>query len=309
MLIGILFTGALRTIVKTIKFMKQNLVLDDNYHIYACVQNDTNKPNQYWSEFLHSTFGNNIKSIDWYNSNNSEKGEILKYVNISDNWKNYLKTSGSMVEHHQIQIAYKKLCYIEGTINIKYDYIVRYRTDTVFGKKIDFHWINWTRKEIDDRLDMIRCKLVDKSNENIIKHFMGTLLDDCILDNDISLFQTNNDDDKYQDIINNLENYLKYGKYILTFRKNLLYIVKRNYFYLIPCIYNLYGTIRYKYNDDYWFNSEGQFQGACYNCGLSLYNYDSKFDEMSLYAYDHSRYFDSDNNIINPNMIYCLVRN
>lgn len=301
MLIGILFTGSLRTIVKTIKLMKENLLLDNNRHVFACIQNDTNQTNEHWNEWLVSHLGKHLKTIDWYVQNNTEKEEILRYVNISNNWKDYLKSSGSIIEHHQVQISYKKLCYVESLSNIKYNYIIRYRTDTVFGKKIDFHWLNWTQEEINQRLNKIKDKV---SENDINKYFMATLLDDSIINNDnlkLSLIGNESIDD--------MKDYLKNGKYILTFRKNLLYIVNREYFYLIPCIYNLYGTIRFKYNDDYWFNSEGQFQGACYNSGLTIYDYNSEFDDMSLYNYNESRYFDKDYNVINPYMIYCLVRN
>jgi hypothetical protein len=298
MLIGILYTGALRTIIKTIKYMKDNLLLDDNRHVFACLQNDTSKKNIVWEQWLRNKLGNNLKSIEWYTPNTFEKQEIIKTTVVPENWKNYLVSSGSMIEYHQLQLSYKKLCMMEHT---KYDYIIRYRTDTVFAKKIDFHWLNWTGEDVQQRLNNIKNKV---SDDKVTEYFMGTLLDDCIIDNkDISIMSISNDIDN----CSITSDYIKNGRYILTYRKNLLYIVKRSYFYLIPSIYNLYGTIRYKHNDDYWFNSEGQFQGACYNSGLTIYDYESPFENMSLYDYNENNYVDN-GNIINKNIIYFVMR-
>lgn len=94
-----------------------------------------------------------------------------------------------------------------------------------------------------------------------------------------------------------LNDYIKNGAYILTIRVNNLYIVRRDNFYLIPSISAIYGLLKFPYNDNYWFNS-----------GLSIFNYNTLFEDKALYQYDKSRYFDSEFNIINSEMLYCMIR-
>lgn len=103
-------------------------------------------------------------------------------------------------------------------------------------------------------------------------------------------------------------NYLKNGSYILTIRANNLYIVKRNLFYLIPSLGTMYGLFRSPNEDAYWFNSKNQFRSVCYYSNLDIFDYSTTFEEQSLYEYKEENYFDKDFNLINPIMLYCVVR-
>jgi hypothetical protein len=106
-----------------------------------------------------------------------------------------------------------------------------------------------------------------------------------------------------------INNYIKNGLYVLTIRANNLYIARRDLFNFIPSLPYMYGFLRSPYNDNYWFNSENQFQAACYFSNLAVFDYNTIFEDKSLYEYDENRYFDLDYNIINPYMLYCVVRN
>ena len=60
---------------------------------------------------------------------------------------------------------------------------------------------------------------------------------------------------------------------------------------------------------NYWWNAENQFDAICYHANITLYQSSTLLDANSICDYDEKRYFDSDYNIINPYITYCLVRN
>ena len=52
MKIAIILTGALRTIKKTMRYFKQNLLLNSDIDVFACIQNDKDNNNCIWEEWL-----------------------------------------------------------------------------------------------------------------------------------------------------------------------------------------------------------------------------------------------------------------
>jgi len=325
MKVAILYTGALRTIKKTIRYFKSNLlnqvpVPDYEISIFACIQNDTVINNDNLQTWLVSELGERLKSIEWFN----QKSEIftmltndylLRDLRIPEHFNNYLKNSGSIIEHFQMQKAYMKLVTHERAHGLKYDYIVRLRTDTIFGKPIDFHWLHWTKEQVSLRVERIRHVLndlkIESSSENILKYFMQTILCDDLIENIKNLNGKfiQHKEVKIPTVDEEIYDYLKNGRFILTFRKNLLYIVRRELFYLIPTLGTFYGYQDCHFLEPDWFwNSESQFQATCYNSFLNIHDYTTEFDEKSLYEFDESRYFDEHYNLINKYMVYCLVR-
>ena len=72
----------------------------------------------------------------------------------------------------------------------------------------------------------------------------------------------------------------------------------------------MYGTLKSPHLENNWsWNAESQFQAACYNSGLTTFDYNTLYEDKSLYEYDEKRYFDSDYNPNNNAMLYCVVRN
>ena len=49
---AVFYTGALRTIEKTIRFFQRNVLLGPDVHVFACVQNDSALSNQEWDEWF-----------------------------------------------------------------------------------------------------------------------------------------------------------------------------------------------------------------------------------------------------------------
>lgn len=319
---AVLFTGALRTVKKTIRYLKENVLIHTDVHVFACLQNDSHESEVEWNEWFRMELGAHIKSITWfsdiyYPSWVLEREIMLRHMPLEDGWKNYLRHSGSMVEYKQLQLAYLAMSNHEQVQSFSYEYIIRARTDTIFAKKIDFHWLSFSEEQITERLQLIEKKLLhenmDSSYPSIFSYFMSTLLSDDLIPNLNKLLIKYLPSEAGKSLPNaaELSDYLRNGRYLLTIRKNLLYIVRRSFFHTIPSLASLYGTFRSPYSDHHWFNAECQFQGACYHAGLSSHEYSSAFEELPIAEREHwkeSDYFDNNFNCIHPHMLYCLVR-
>lgn len=316
-MIAVLLTGSLRTIKITIKYFKENIILNSDVHVFACIQNDTLNEINELNNWFNEQLGDNLKYIHWFNLNSQfieQRELLLSIMNIDNDWKNYLRNSGSMIEYSQLQIAYYNLCYLEQKEKFNYNYIIKCRTDSIYTKPIDFHWLNWSNNEVKNRIEKINEILelsnIEVNKINTLKYFMNTIISEDLITN---ISNINAEYLKYNDIENieldKLNEYIKNGSYILTIRQNHLFIIRRNLFYLIPSIGSMYGTLRFKYEDNYWFNAENQFRASCFHSNLNIFNYNTIFEDKSLYEYDKERYFDENYNLINNNMLWCCIRN
>lgn len=313
----VIFTGALRTIKKTIAYFKKNVLLDANVDVFACVQNDTSESEEEWTAWFKEQMGDALRSMEWFSLQKypawvTQRDIQLQRLPIEDIWKEYLRHSGSMIEYFQLQLAYMNLCEYEQRNGFRYEYVIRGRTDTIFAKPVDFHWLSWSDEEISERVERIKEELklstIEITNRSILNAFMGTLLSDDLIPN-IERIMTDNIIVEPEPILSAA--YLRTGRYILTIRKNNLYIVRRELFYLIPTLGSMYGFFRAPNSDDYWFNAEGQFRAACYYSHLSVFDYDTRFDGRSLeyaHLWKEADFFDTDYRLINPAMLYCVVR-
>jgi hypothetical protein len=319
MKVCILFTGALRTIRKTIKYFKKNVLLNQDVNVFACIQNDTTIPNPEWEEWLRQEMGTHLKSIEWFSPSEHQdwisiRDKALSSLNLVQHWKDYLKNSGSIIEYYQLYLAYLKMCQFEDT-HYRFNYIIRSRTDSIFAKPIDFHWLQWSDEQVQERLNTITSHLtthnIDSSPSTILNYFMTTIISDDLIPN---IHNINAECKPHNNLSiptnpSDLNTFIKNGNYILTLRANNLYICNRESFNFIPTIPFVYGLLKTPISDDYWFNSENQFQSACYLSGLTIFNYCTTYEDKSLYEYNESNYFDSNYDIINPFMLFCLVRN
>jgi hypothetical protein len=237
---AILFTGALRTIKKTIKYFKQNLLINPDVDVFACIQNDTSIANNEWENWLKSEIGSHLKSLIWFSPDQhpgwiSHRDYMLSHLNILPHWKDYIRNSGSMIEYYQLYLAYLKMCEYEDT-HYRMNYIIRARTDTIFAKPIDFHWLNWTNEQLENRIHSINSQLtlseIPISPENTLKYLMSTLISDDLISNiknicaefmpskHFSIPQTTTE----------INEFIKNGFYILTIRANNLYLCNRELF-------------------------------------------------------------------------------
>lgn len=320
----VIFTGALRTVKKTIRYFKQN-VLRDGVDVFACVQNDTVQNDEEWTAWFHEQMGDTLKSIEWFQPSLhpewlTHRDTLLNHIELDQGWKNYLRNSGSMIEYFQLQLAHMKVSLHEQRNGFQYDYLVRARTDSIYSKPVDFHWLEWTDEEVGVRLARIKeemiCSQIVVTDQSHLQYFMSTILSDTTIPNIQRIFADYVPNDADRPPVRTedaaaLNQYLKNGRYILTIRKNNLYIIRRSLFYMIPSLGMYYGLPRTPAADDYWFNAECQFRSACYYCGITIYDYSTLFEEKSLEypsKWNEADFFDLEYNLINPTMIYCVVR-
>ena len=130
--VAILYTGESRTIETTIQYFKNNVLLNNNYHVFALVQSDNI---DYHHQIIMNAIGSHIKNLQWFDKNDQTwlqiREDLLQKINIPENWKNYLNNSGSMIEYYQMYLAYQALEKYETENNIKYDFVLRMRTDVI----------------------------------------------------------------------------------------------------------------------------------------------------------------------------------
>ena len=320
MRVAIILTGALRTIKKTIRYFKQNLLLQKDIDIFACLQNDTQDSETTWNEWFSEQLGSHLCSITWFSEDNypgwlTHRELMLHHMQIDNGWKDYLRRSGSMIEYFQLQLAYMKLTECENTYKFSYDYLIRARTDSIYAKPIDFHWLNWTDEQVQARIEKVQEELALSriDAKHIIPYFMSTIISDDVIPNiqyiHATYYPTKNETMNEMNAVN-LNEYIKQGRYILTFRKNHLYVIRRELFNLIPSIGTMYGQFKSPYSDSWWFNAEGQFTSVCYHACLTTFDYNTDFEDKSVekVGWNEATFFDTEFNCINPRMLYCVVR-
>lgn len=331
MRVCVLYTGALRTIQKTIGYLRKNVLLNPDVHVFACLQNDSEALNDGVQMWLQAEIGQHLIHLQWFNKADVTWARIQKdcldSMLIHENTRQYLLNSGSMIEYYQMSMVYAAMQNYEMICGAKYDYVIRCRTDTIFCKPIDFKWLGMTSEDASLRVSAIIKGFGDLKRdivgEDVFNIFMATLVDSSLIDNIGDMYEITRENKTFLrgresvDIPLTLDagllvKYVQAGKYILTFRKNLLYIVHREYFRLVPLLGRCYGLMRLPLKNDnedaYWWNAESQFQAICYYSGLTVFNYDTTFECASLYQYKKENYFDENYGLIKDNMMYCLVR-
>jgi hypothetical protein len=327
MRVAVILTGALRTIRKTIRYVKQNLLdVNKNVDVFLCVQNDNYHLESDWVLWYKENMGDCMKSIVWFSLDKfpqwvGQRDILLQHMNIEASWKEYLRRSGSMIEYAQLQMAYIKMTEYEQKQKFKYDYVVRTRTDSIFCKPIDFHWLQWSDEEVEQRVRTLHTSLQEAKRDTtkLLSYFMNTIVSDDLLGNipcihsvcypsEADALRPSSVDGALDSAA--LNQYIKRGRYVLTFRKNNLYIVRRDLFYMIPSLGTMYGQFTSPYSDAWWFNAEGQFTSACYHAGLTTYDYNTAHEDRSVEVngWNASLFFDENMNCLNPMMMYCVVR-
>ena len=157
--IAILYTGLERTLEDTLPYFKKNVLLNNNVHVYCVIQ--TNNCEKV-SNLLKTYMGDNLKGLEWFDNNDMIfrhiQTKLLDNMNVQDDIKQYLRSSGSMIEYYQLWLAYIMMCRKENAGNFKYKYVIRNRTDIIVNKPIDFKWLNLSVDEIVRRLDIIYQK-------------------------------------------------------------------------------------------------------------------------------------------------------
>jgi hypothetical protein len=260
-----------------------------------------------------------LKSLNFFDINNSEwvilREVLLNNINIDESWKNYLRNSGSMIEYYQMYLAYQNIEIYEKENNLTYDYILRFRTDTIFKDTINFNIKIYDENYIKDLL----YKIKDKMNyENIYSYesivtFMNIIHNEkrleyknlnCIEHNlPKNLLEIKNIDELVKCILN----YIKSSNYLIALRENVIYFANRETFKKINILGITYGCYKQE-NNDYWFNSESQLKKICTENNIDYYSSCTNLEGLSLYEYVYENYFDENNSLINSSYSFFIKR-
>jgi len=133
--VAILYTGQVRTLTQTLFYLRKHL---DNNDVFAVLQADGAEPKDIESH-MRDVLQDSLKSLEWFDPNRAPWPSLSQHMldtmpDVSDQWKHYLRTSGSMIEYYQLRLAILALQSYETANNFHYDTIVRMRTDVVLTR-------------------------------------------------------------------------------------------------------------------------------------------------------------------------------
>jgi len=314
--IAIIYTGEIRTCETTLPFFKKNVLLNDDYHVFSVVQTTYN--NDYYTNLIKENIQDNLKSLIFFDNNNDWvqiKTNLLNEMVLNEYWKYYLSNSGSMIEYYQMYLAYKNIQEYENIHDFKYDFVLRYRTDTVLKDIINFDLSRYNTEYIKQLFYKIpnHSKIISKESlfyfMNIVFNEKRIDYNDMYLNNNVNTDQLNNllsiqDEDEF---FREVENYIKNGDYMISLRKNVIYFMKRSLMDKVHVLGITYG----KYissNNNYWFNSESQLEEICCQNKIDTFSSTSTLEELSLYSYNHVNYFDENNQLLDDKYSFFIKR-
>jgi hypothetical protein len=257
--------------------------------------------------------GEHLKSLKWFEKNNhiwiNMRETLLDNMNISTEWKSYLRNSGSMIEYYQLYITYQQLVAHEYKTS-KYDYVLRIRPDTVVNKPFDFSWIlpSYTTDDISSQLEYIKMKFDEtETNHKHIFYLINSLLDkDRIHHIDYLDFDSNKKiydtligpNLTREESLERIRKYIQDGKYLLTLRANVIYMMKRKYFHFVAALGTMYGMFQLP-GHSHWFDAESQLEQICRQQDIAIFNSVTVLENKSLYNYEEPLFFKTDSEELN----------
>jgi hypothetical protein len=298
---------------KVITTFKQNVLIDDHRHVFAVVQSVNQ---QHDLTILNQFMGHHLKHLTFFDQHNQPwiklKNHLLSKMNISDQWKLYLgEGSGSMIEYYQMYLAYLELEKYEKEHQFKYDYIIRIRTDCVITKPLifktyyedDVHMIKTIQElhhcDLKTAMTIFMTSLLDQSRTKICSDVTRACYTNSMCyDN---LLKSNDE------FIKQLIDYINHGRYLITFRDNVVYYGPRHVFNDIHKLGIMYGELK-NYDDGWWFNAECQLKSICLFHDIDIYNSYTTLEAKSLYEYKVEHYYQDHQLKINDDVFFFLQR-
>uniref|UniRef100_A0A6C0D6K5 Uncharacterized protein n=1 Tax=viral metagenome TaxID=1070528 RepID=A0A6C0D6K5_9ZZZZ len=325
--VAILYTGESRTIEKTLGIFKKHVlegtpgISNINIHVFAVLQGDTGLEPR-----IRETMGNRLKSLEWFDRTDptwkSIQRRLLNIMPVDDRWKSYLENSGSMIEYYQLYLAYSNMCGVELSTNTAYDFVMRIRPDIVINKPIDFSVFSQKQTYYTNMMDSIRIRNGKHIDSPVTKHEIYLLMN-ALLDpdrnNHITHMHSNaqmetyyNENAEVDDLCTNfsydaLANYIRSGQYVISLRKNVVYLANRTHFERIAGLGMMYGMHRMP-GSERWFDAESQFETACIRGGFAVFNSTTTLEDKSLYEYNSSNYFEGGDVKANSAFLFFICR-
>jgi hypothetical protein len=316
MRIAVIYTGEVRTIETTIDKFKENVLLNDDINVFAILKSNNQ---QYYENLIKSKIGNNLKYLNWLDENDNEwikiRNNSLHNIinNIGMSWViNYLMNSGSMEQYYQMYLAYKQIELYENTNNYKYDYILRFRPDTVLKDKLHFNFTdeNYIKQLLEKlKLRFDKKEFLNKDlnlsngtkshlNINSFNYIMSCLLFDNRIDyiehKDLDSNFLDDKDINYSsenEFINSIISYLINGRYIIILRKDIIYFMPRILMKDIHLLGITYGNYFVNF-ENHWWNAESQLFNICIKYDIEVYNSTTELEHISVGGnYEHNIYY------------------
>jgi len=323
----VLYTGQLRTIEQTLVYFKENILRNNkDVHVHACLENDKGIPELVLEKYLNTHMGDHLKTISWFDKKSESWKNNVQYngtnmlqkilsnreIDYYDKLRHLILNGRSMIEYYQLYLAHNNMNDYEFKNDFVYDFVIRIRPDVIFCKPIDFHWLQWSDDDIIKRkmniTELLQKNGIETTDELVNDYFMNTIIHDDLFTNISKIKHLMLYPDE---IAFNIDaNFLKTGKYILTFRRNLLYIINRHYFTKIPFLGLTYGQYECKWTEkSWWWNAENQFQAMCYFSNLTIFDYETDLESSSISEYNKSNFFNEYDQLRqDPPKLYILIR-
>lgn len=320
MKIAVLYVGELRTYQSAIHYFKQHVLLNDDYHVFSVIQsNGTTEYQQLFKDVIQTNLKKmvdfNKDDIDW----NQIKEQLLDRMDVNEQWKSYLRNSGSMIEYYHLYLAYNLMVEYEKEHNLQYDFVIRIRVDTVIKTPFHFNWIHYTDEELSCIIDKIKTThhIDTMISEQLLSVLMNTLLNENRIDFNklrmcnmttslefTQLLQNNTD----AEFITNVNTYIKNKNFLIAFRENVCFVATRNVMEHVHLLGITYGKYVLDNNDIYKCNAETQLKTICNIHNIDYFSSVTEMEDSSLYSYDHHNYFDMSNNLIDNHYDFFIKR-
>jgi len=196
--------------------------------------------------------------------------------------------------------------------DFRYDYVMRFRTDTVLKDRIRFDWCDYTEETVQRMLDEITAKSKEPSSSSsfssssslyplsneVLHRFMTSFFNEKRIHYGVNHLDNITQSKEYVELLEEGEGqicklleYIKRGKYINAFRVNVIYFIKRETMEKIHTLGITYGKYRLP-NHTHWFDAESQLKQMCVENDIDFYSTVTPLEGASLYNYQVSNYFD-----------------
>ena len=190
--IAILFTGQIRTLLKTIENFKKNVLIPNTehiIHIYTCLEypeidnpSITNSYQQEIQSLFYDQFGKHIFTtpIQWISSKDALcrfiREKIVQSLTIHDHWKDYLgNRSGSITEYYQLYKGFEQIEQYESQTNTKYDFFIRTRCDISIPHSLQFNPFQYPIPQIIERFSIIQQTFPKYSTAHCIAIYLTSI--------------------------------------------------------------------------------------------------------------------------------------
>lgn len=274
-------------------------IVNDNTKIFMAIT--SNQAAKHEELFRTKSCYKNVVHIEWIDRNTDSikdlKKDILNMLSdcISDKHETYLSDSDALMEYYRIYKAYTAMIKYEYSKNTRFDTIVRVRPDALFCAPMLFPTFeNITKESIQLRLQDILKKYTKTSD------ILSILIHSLYLPNRVTttrpadfLTHSLEEIDKLVDIknIESMIQYLKYGKFVLTIGKNLLFMTKRHHFTFLAALGITYGQY-YLPEFKQWLDPPYQFQISALMNGFTIFDSITKDELDVIKNYDPSKVTD-----------------